>query len=209
MFIHPEIKFHFTESNKGLNALFSEEISIIKDFDAPRMNSFCTGRYCAHKCLEEFGIHLFPILKKENGSPQWPEGFTGSISHSKRYAGAIVARKKNYQSIGLDIEEINRIQPDLWHLLFTSKEQLFLSKYLKEEQQVLATIFFSAKEAFYKLRSEFTDDFIDFLDVEVIQENNTYFIRPLKNTDKFLNDKEALVVHVSILKMHVLSYITL
>lgn len=209
MLVHPDIKFHFTESNKGLNVLLPEEISIVKDFDTSRMNSFCAGRYCAHKCLEEFGIYLFPVPKKKNGSPQWPEGFTGSISHSKRYAGAIVARKENYQSIGLDIEEINRIQPDLWHLLFTSKEQLFLSKYTEKEQQVLSTILFSAKEAFYKLRSEFTDDFIDFLDVEVIQENNAYFIRPLKKAGKFLNDKDALLVNVHILKMHALCYITL
>lgn len=208
MIILPYLKFHFTKLNKGLDLLFPEEKLLTKKFESPRINSFCSGRYCAHKCLDEFGIHSTAVLMKKNGAPQWPDGFVGSISHSKKYAGAVVANKESYQSIGFDIEEVNRIQPDIWHLLFTKGEQLFLSKHTLHEQQVLATIFFSIKESFYKFSSGLTSDFIDFLDVEVIKNNNSYFIKPIKSLGVIIDDK-AINVNVTILKTDVISYIAM
>jgi phosphopantetheine--protein transferase-like protein len=209
MVIHPRIKSHFVETIIGLEVLEPEEILLTKNFESLRINSFCSGRYCAHKCLEEFEVYSTPILINANGSPQWPEGFVGSISHSQNYAGAVVARKENFKSIGLDIEEVNRIQPDIWHLLFTSDEQSFLSIHSEREQQLLATIFFSIKEAFYKYSSSLTEEFIDFLDVKVTKVNDTYFIQMLNKISSFSESGLVLKANVIIKDKTIVSCICL
>jgi hypothetical protein len=52
-----------------------------------------------------------PIGKEKE--PVWPEVIVGSISHCDTLMGAIVAKKSDHVSLGLDIEEIGRVTPVL------------------------------------------------------------------------------------------------
>ena len=50
-------------------------------FSQKRLSDFATGRYCAMKALEQFGIQDAIIPIGEDRAPIWPEGIVGSISH--------------------------------------------------------------------------------------------------------------------------------
>lgn len=131
------------------------------------MADFSTGRYCALKALEQLGIKEVTIPIGEDREPIWPEGIAGSISHCDSLTGAIVAKSSDHISLGLDIEEIGRVTPDLWDLVFTENEKNYLSGLSVDEILVQSTAIFSIKEAFYKFQHPLTKTFLDFLDVEV------------------------------------------
>jgi 4'-phosphopantetheinyl transferase EntD len=67
----------------------------------------------------------------------------------------------------LDIEEIGRVTPDLWDLVFTENEKVYLSSLCERKLEEHITAIFSIKEAFYKFQHPITKTFLDFLDVEV------------------------------------------
>jgi 4'-phosphopantetheinyl transferase EntD len=142
-------------------------LSINHQFSPKRIADFSTGRYCSIKALEQLGIQNSIIPIGEDRAPIWPEGIVGSISHCDSLTGAIVAKRSDHISLGLDIEEIGRVTPDLWDLVFTEKEKNYLSSLSDEDKLVQSTAIFSIKEAFYKFQYPLTKTFLDFLDVEV------------------------------------------
>jgi 4'-phosphopantetheinyl transferase EntD len=136
-------------------------------FSQERLEDFSTGRYCAIKALEKLGIQDAIIPIGEDRAPIWPEEIVGSISHCDSLAGAIIAKSSDHISLGLDIEEIGRVTPDLWGLVFTENEMDYLSRLSAEDVIIQSTTIFSIKEAFYKFQHQITKTFLDFLDVEV------------------------------------------
>lgn len=136
-------------------------------FSPKRLADFSTGRYCAIKALEQLGIQDAIIPMGEDRAPIWPEGIVGSISHCDSLTGAIVAKSADHISLGLDIEEIGRVTPDLWDLVFTENEKSYLFGLSDEDLLVQSTAMFSIKEAFYKFQYPITKTFLDFLEVEV------------------------------------------
>ena len=140
-------------------------------FSQKRLSDFSTGRYCAVKALKLLHIYdvIIPIgLDRE---PIWPQGIVGSISHCDKLVGAIVAKKSDHISLGLDIEEIGTVTPDIYDLVFTENEKQYLSSLRGRELQEKSTLIFSIKEAFYKFQHPITKTFLDFLDVEVVTPN--------------------------------------
>lgn len=137
------------------------------NYSSKRLTDFSTGRYCATKALEQMRIKDATIPIGEDREPIWPEGIVGSISHCDSLTGAIVAKSSDHISLGIDIEEIGRVTPDLWDLVFTENEKNYLSGLSEKEVLIQSTAIFSAKEAFYKFQYPITRTFLDFLDVEV------------------------------------------
>jgi 4'-phosphopantetheinyl transferase EntD len=151
------------------------------NYSPKRLTDFSTGRYCATKALEQMGIKDAIIPIGEEREPIWPDGIVGSISHCDSLTGAIVAKKSDHISLGLDIEEIGRVTPDLWDLVFTENEKNYLLGLSEKEMLIKSTAIFSAKEAFYKFQYPITKTFLDFLDVAVTL--------PLINNVKLLSKK--------------------
>lgn len=139
----------------------------IKQFSPNRHADFSAGRYCAKKALEQIGIENVVIPIGKAREPIWPEGIVGSISHCESLTGAIVSRKENHISLGLDIEEIGRVTVDLWPYVFTNREIEYINTLPLDQQELISTSIFSLKEAFYKFQFPITNLFLDFLDVEV------------------------------------------
>ena len=136
-------------------------------FKAKRLSDFSTGRYCARKALEQLGLYDIIIPIGKDREPIWPVGIVGSISHCDKLIGAIVAKKSDHISLGLDIEEIGTVTPDIYDLVFTENEKQYLSSLRGRELQEKSTLIFSIKEAFYKFQHPITKTFLDFLEVEV------------------------------------------
>jgi 4'-phosphopantetheinyl transferase EntD len=196
------LNFHF--SSTKLSAFTSGLVlTQCNNFSPKRLSDFSTGRYCAIKALEQIGIENAIIPIGEEREPIWPEGIVGSISHCDTLVGAIVAKKSEHISLGLDIEEIGRVTPDLWDLVFTENEKDYLSGLSETEMLMQSTAIFSAKEAFYKFQHPITKIFLDFLDVEValpdmhrimIIKNNVPKMEILQNHTVVLLVKEKVVV---------------
>ena len=146
-------------------------LSVNHKFRAKRLSDFYTGRYCARKALEQLGLYdiIIPIGKYRE--PIWPDGIVGSISHCDKLVGAIVAKKSDHISLGLDIEEIGTVTPDIYDLVFRENEKQYLSSFNGRELEEQSTLIFSIKEAFYKFQHPITKTFLDFLDVEVVTPN--------------------------------------
>jgi 4'-phosphopantetheinyl transferase EntD len=81
-----------------------EEEPLIARSVAKRRNEFVTVRYCARQALGELGVAPVPILKGDKGEPCWPEGIVGSLTHCEGFRGAVVGRRAEVRSVGIDAE---------------------------------------------------------------------------------------------------------
>ncbi|HCX22474.1 MAG: hypothetical protein CMB80_10150 [Flammeovirgaceae bacterium] len=158
---------YFTKETFALTALTKEEQQLAQDFDNRRIRDYVRGRYCAHQCLRLCDVDV-PILKDGDGVPIWPDGLIGSISHTFDIAGAVVAKKNDYLSIGLDIEQIGRINRELWPVLFTVKEQKYLMDQPFHLRQSMSAVIFSLKEAYFKMQFPLTRIGLEFEDISII-----------------------------------------
>lgn len=75
---------------------------------ASRQTEFLAGRYCAGIALGRLSPESpRAVVGIGPGSaPIWPQGFVGSISHSKNLVSAVVARAQVADGIGFDIEDV-------------------------------------------------------------------------------------------------------
>jgi 4'-phosphopantetheinyl transferase EntD len=85
-------------------ALFPEEEAMIARAVEKRRREFTTGRACARAALARLGQPPVAILRGERGSPGWPPGIVGSITHCAGYRAAAVGRASEVLAIGLDAE---------------------------------------------------------------------------------------------------------
>lgn len=164
----------FTTEFIGAEALTPAEKALIAKAVLKRQNDFSTGRHCAREALAQFGVTGAEILMGEVNEPLWPDGFVGSISHSKKLTGAMVARAGDIAALGLDIETIGGVNRDMWDMLFVDVEQTLLNTLDDDGQVLFTTLIFSFKEAFYKLQYPLTGQYVDFKEVELLHENG-YF----------------------------------
>ena len=115
-----------------------------------RRRDFALGRACAHSALAALGHDDAVVGMGERGAPLWPGGVLGSITHTRGYAAALVAEARNFSGVGLDAERVGEVTENLWPRLFDGTERNHLLAADAASRPVLATLFFSAKEACYK-----------------------------------------------------------
>lgn len=157
--------------------LYPEESAQIASAVQRRRMEFAAGRSCAKKALSILGISNFPILSTASRAPIWPTGVIGSITHTEGYCAAVAGRINDYVSVGIDAEVVGRIGKELWPLLFTEEEHFFLANTPEGDQDVLATVFFGAKEAFFKCQYPITHKWLEFLDATVTVENRSFSVK--------------------------------
>lgn len=158
----------FTTDFKGIEYLLPAELAIVAQSVEKRQIEFSTGRYCAQQALAVLINSQPAVLQGKGREPLWPHGMVGSISHSNKLAGAVVALQQDVTAIGLDIETVGGVKPKLWDLVFHDAEQDLIRN--KEERAATwATLLFSLKEAFYKLQYPLTGQFVDFKDILIAE----------------------------------------
>ncbi len=132
-----------------------------------RKAEFFAGRHYARLALQQAGADVASLPMDEAGAPQWPPGFTGSISHTADCCAAVAARSEGIGGIGLDLERLGRISRPLWRRLFTQEELVILEGLDPAGLDLASTWLFCAKEAFYKAQYPTTGLRLGFLDVTV------------------------------------------
>lgn len=185
---------HFTVDFVGDEVLTLNEKQATGNFSGKRLQDFSTGRYCARKALAAIGYENAEILVGDDKQPIWPAGYVGSISHSGKLVGAVAGKTSQIISIGLDIETIGKIKPDMWRLLYTEAETCFLNAFSGEELAYYTTLLFSFKESFYKLQFPLTKTFLNFTDVEIKNFGNKFELQILKE----FPDKKILSSAISL-----------
>ena len=124
-----------------------------------RQCEYLAGRFCANESLKQFEHKLaIEIVNKEvatgkNREPLWPQGVLGAISHSSRFAMAVVAQDKGvYLGVGIDIEEemAEDLACDVSGQIMTEKEKRLNKKTDDFDNKSFVTLVFSAKESIFK-----------------------------------------------------------
>lgn len=113
-----------------------------------RLAHFLAGRVCARAALTELGIDNVPSLN-EDGSPRWPAGIVGSITHHDDLAGAVVGPADRWQGLGVDVERMlsDTAADDLSAHVLTCQERRRLHA---EQLGMQVTLAFSLKESLFK-----------------------------------------------------------
>ena len=150
-----EVSFDYPEEEKQLAK------ALLK-----RRNEFITGRRCARKALEEIGFAPCALVSDENRAPRWPEGVTGSISHSVVLGCAVVAQTDTIACLGVDLETTTRISSRVIKRVVHPLERDYVGK-----DPVRGSLIFSVKEAFFKAQFPIWNAWPNFDDL-AFQESN-------------------------------------
>jgi 4'-phosphopantetheinyl transferase EntD len=164
----------------GPETLRSEEAQYVARAVPKRVGEFAAGRACARRALARLAIADFPLRVGEHREPLWPEGITGSITHTAGFCGVVVARKTAVLALGIDAELASAVHPGLWRQIATPEELLWLAGLAKSQADTLACVVFSAKEAFFKCQFPLTREWLNFTDVTVHVERSGFSISPCR-----------------------------
>jgi 4'-phosphopantetheinyl transferase EntD len=145
-----------------------EEEPLIARSVAKRRNEFVTVRYCARQALGELGQPPVPILKGDKGEPCWPDGIVGSLTHCEGFRGAVVGRRDDVRSVGIDAEPHDVLPKGVLGAISLPAERAELGALpagLHWDR-----ILFCAKEATYKAWFPLTHRWLGFEDAHITLE---------------------------------------
>ena len=144
------------------NALLPEEIPAFATSTIKVRRASGAARIVARQLMSQLGIAPQVIRKSTAGSPVWPRGFVGSLAHDDRIAIAALTERARFQSIGIDIEPAESIDPCLLDIIATSTERDEAAA-----EPYPGRLLFAIKEAVYKAVHPLDGRFLDHHDVEV------------------------------------------
>ncbi len=148
--------------------LFPEEEALAARMGAKRRPEFVTARACARAALARLGHPPVAIPRGARGSPVWPAGVVGSITHCRGYRAAVVARAADLVTIGVDAEP-NEVLPDgVLPVVSGPAEREWLDGLMAARPQVCwDRLLFSAKESVYKAWFPLTRRWLGFDEAEL------------------------------------------
>ena len=145
------------------HALPAEEQALVDGAVDRRKADFGDSRWCAHQALKNFMDAHPPILRGPRGMPLFPQGISGSLTHTDGFRAALLAPSDRWASVGIDVEVARPLPEGVFNTIANLGEQRRIHKALRSEDlQLLDTVLFSAKEATYKTWFPLTHRFLDF-----------------------------------------------
>lgn len=154
------------------SALLPEELSALANSVLKVRRASGAGRMVARELLLRLGRTQRAIPKSALGMPVWPDGVVGSMAHDAKVAVAAVAERRDFSSVGIDIEPAEPLEPDLVDLVATARERQWIG-----EVPCGGRLLFSVKEAVYKAVYPLDGTFLDHQDVEVCLTSATAVVR--------------------------------
>lgn len=151
-----------------LDPLYPEEASRVERAVAKRVREFRAGRHAARRALALAGGQPAAVRAGAAGEPLFPEGFSGSITHTgweRTYAAAAVTELPLW--LGLDAEEKRELAGDILDRVVTSEEQRRLASVLPPAD--FGVVAFSVKEAIYKCVFPRVGKMFGFFEVELLE----------------------------------------
>jgi 4'-phosphopantetheinyl transferase EntD len=146
--------------------LLPAERACLSDRAVPaRHRDFTAGRVCARRALTELGLPPTPILSAPDRSPVWPAGVVGTITHTRDYCAAAVARAADLRSVGMDAERHRELTPGVRRKVCLPEEEAELAGL--PVGAPWPTVLFSVKETVYKVWYPVVGTWLDFRDARV------------------------------------------
>lgn len=116
---------------------------------AKRQAEYLAGRVCARAALQRLDGRLYVPATGEDRAPVWPDAISGSITHGKGWAAAVVASNSVCSGLGLDQEALldDERAGRLAKEILTEAELLRLDP---ARLGLTVTLTFSLKESLFK-----------------------------------------------------------
>ena len=159
------------------------ERTYLKNVSQNRKNEYIAGRFCAHQSMALANIPPVHIPIGNKGEPIWPSGVVGSITHSRGYAAAAVAKQSDVHSLGLDAEIDEPLSSRVLRRISNENEQEWIKATASGLIQHPGKVLFSAKEATYKAWYPITQEWLGFKEVLINfhDQGNTFTVHIQKN----------------------------
>lgn len=169
-------------------SLFSSELRTLGQVGPRRLAEFRTGRACARSALSRLGATTGPIDRQRDGSPCWPPGVVGAITHCNGYRAAAVAHGSHITHVGLDAELAVPLPAGLLRRIASEDEARQLDTLPRGDDVAWDRLLFSAKEAVYKACTDLHLSSLDYSDrVVMIHADGSFdgFVRGFEGEESF------------------------
>ena len=135
---------------------------------AKRQAEYLAGRVCARAALQRLDGRDYLPATGDDRAPLWPAGISGSITHGKGWAAAVVAAEGSCQGLGLDQEALldDERAERLMAEILTPPE---LERLDRRQLGLTVTLTFSLKESLFKTLYPLTRQRFYFEHAEVLE----------------------------------------
>ena len=141
-----------------------------------RKEHYRSGRICAGEVLSKLGTLGQPVLRDpQTREPLWPEGISGAITHSGKWAAAAAGKTSDVSGIGIDLEDLERqVDSRISRHVCIPEEQKWLQECGEDFLEQNLKIIFSAKESIFKAFFPFTRTYLHFHDARILMEQTLF-----------------------------------
>lgn len=130
-----------------------------------RRRDFTAGRVCARRALAQLGVRGVAVPSAANRAPVWPAGLVGTITHTRGYCAAAVARADEVRSVGMDAERHRELNAGVRRLIGLPEEWDDIARL--PDGVPWPVVLFSAKETVYKVWHPVVGTWLDFHDARI------------------------------------------
>ncbi|QCQ90732.1 4'-phosphopantetheinyl transferase Npt [Rhodococcus sp. SGAir0479] len=153
------------EDPPGLQPHPQEESLIAKAVEK-RRREFIGARHCARLAMTELGMEPGPVLRGDMGSPVWPRGVVGSLTHCDGYRAAVLGYAMQVRSVGIDAEPNGPLPDGVLDAVSLPEERAWLATAAAAPVH-WDRLLFCAKEATYKAWFPLTGRWLGFEDAHI------------------------------------------
>ena len=141
-----------------------------------RKEHYRSGRICAREVLSKLGTLGQPVLRDpQTREPLWPEGISGAITHSGKWAAAAAGKTSDVLGIGIDLEDLERqVDSRISRHVCIPEEQKWLQECGEDFLEQNLKIIFSAKESIFKAFFPYTRTYLHFHDARILMEQTLF-----------------------------------
>ncbi len=144
-----------------LAALPDEEAELARSLRGYRQGQFVAGRLALRRACEQLGSRPPPLLSTDRGAPAMPPGLSGSVSHKRTLAIAMVASDRA-GTLGCDLEDYGPPRLGIASHILTPVEMEALAGLADAERWIGVLLRFSIKESIYKALDPYVRRYVGF-----------------------------------------------
>ena len=162
------VAYHARRVPLALDSLWPSEAEFIATASPRRQQEYAGARWCAREALKELGVEPTAILNDSSGSPQWPEGIVGSLTHCRGYQAAALTWSQEITALGLDAEPAQPLPPGVLTRISSTTERAVVASLGENEENIpWDRLLFCVKESIFKAWYPLMRSGLGFFDVEV------------------------------------------
>ncbi|MGW0790551.1 4'-phosphopantetheinyl transferase family protein [Streptomyces sp. NPDC002911] len=155
------------ETDAPAGSLYPEEARLVATSVERRRHEFAAVRACARRAMAALGLPPAPVMRGHRGTPLWPEGTVGSMTHCDGYRAAVLARASEVRALGIDAEPNEPLPPGVWKMISVPAERTRTPSGGDDPAIHWDRLLFSAKESVFKTWFPLTWTELDFDEADV------------------------------------------